>query len=90
MRREQLEQIIIKTLRIAGIAFFVVVVAFPFYWMFVSSLKSLEEILLKPSNLGLDIRHADFFAYHEVLFRYDFVKYIGNILVISVFSNRFI
>ena len=58
MRREQLEKISVKAMRIAGIVFFVVIVAFPFYWMLVSSLKSLEEILLKPANLGLDIRRV--------------------------------
>jgi multiple sugar transport system permease protein len=84
MRREQLEQITIKIMRTAGIVFFVVIVAFPFYWMLVSSLKSLEEILLKPANMGLDIRNLDFFAYHEVLFRHDFVKYIGNSVYVSI------
>jgi multiple sugar transport system permease protein len=84
MRREQLEQITIKIMRIAGILFFVVIVAFPFYWMLVSSLKSLEEILLMPANLGLDIRHVDFFAYHEVLLRHDFLKYIGNSVYVSL------
>jgi multiple sugar transport system permease protein len=73
-----------KILRIAGIVFFVVIVAFPFYWMLVSSLKSLEEMLLKPENLGLDIRQVDFFAYHEVLFRHDFLKYIGNSVYVSI------
>jgi multiple sugar transport system permease protein len=84
MRREQLEQVSIRILRFAGVVFFVVIVAFPFYWMFVSSLKSLEEILLKPANLGLDIRDVDFFAYREVLLRHDFLKYIGNSVYVSI------
>jgi multiple sugar transport system permease protein len=71
-------------MRIAGIVFFIVIVAFPFYWMLVSSLKPLEEILLKPANLGLDIRQIDLFAYHEVLFRHDFLKYIGNSVYVSI------
>ena len=56
MSREHLETNIIRILRILGIIFFVIIVAFPFYWMIVSSFKSLEEILLRPANLWLDIR----------------------------------
>ena len=77
MSREHLETNIIRILRILGIIFFVIIVAFPFYWMIVSSLKSLEEILLKPANLWLDIRKIDFRAYYEVLFEHGFARYIS-------------
>ena len=70
MNRERVESIIIKVLRIAGLVFFIAMVAFPFYWMIVSSFKSLEELLLKPSNLGLDLRKIDFRAYYQVLFEH--------------------
>ena len=73
MRRERIEVIIIRVLRVAGLFFFTVVVAFPFYWMIVSSFKSLEEILLKPANLGLDIHKIDFHAYTDVLFEHGFL-----------------
>jgi len=46
--REKVETIIIRFLRIAGLVFFIAVVAFPFYWMIVSSFKSLEALLLEP------------------------------------------
>ncbi|MBW2204202.1 MAG: hypothetical protein JRF52_08905 [Deltaproteobacteria bacterium] len=47
MTRERLERSIIRLMRIVGILFFVLIVAFPFYWMIASSLRPLEEILMK-------------------------------------------
>jgi multiple sugar transport system permease protein len=84
MSRERLEETIIRILRVVGILFFIAIVAFPFYWMIVSSFRSLEEILLKPANLGLDIRKIDFHAYYEVLFRHGFLRYISNSVYVSV------
>lgn len=67
-------------------AFFLAIVAFPFYWMIVSSFKSLEELLLKPANLGLDIRKIDFRAYYEVLFEHGFATYISNSVYVSIIT----
>lgn len=82
--REQVERSVIRALRIAGLIFFIAIVAFPFYWMIVSSFKSLEEILLKPSNIGLDIRKINFHTYYEVLFEHGFIRYISNSLYVSI------
>jgi multiple sugar transport system permease protein len=86
MSREHLENNIIRILRVMGIFFFIIVVAFPFYWMIVSSLKSLEEILLKPANLGLDMGKIDFRAYYEVLFEHGFLRYISNSVYVSIIT----
>jgi multiple sugar transport system permease protein len=84
MSREYLERAIIRILRVVGLIFFIIIVAFPFYWMIVSSFKSLGEILLKPGNLGLDIRKIDFYAYYEVLFEHGFLRYISNSMYVSI------
>ena len=86
MSREQLERSIIRIIRVAGLIVFVVIVAFPFYWMIVSSFKPLVEILLKPANLGLDIRKIDFHAYYEVLFEHGFLRYISNSVYVSIIT----
>lgn len=83
MRRDYLERNMIRILRLAGLLFFVVIVLFPFYWMIISSFKPLEEILLRPSNLGLDFGKIDFRAYYEVLFEHGFLRYISNSLYVS-------
>ncbi|UCB48192.1 MAG: carbohydrate ABC transporter permease [Deltaproteobacteria bacterium] len=86
MSRERLENNIIRVLRVMGLLIFIIVVAFPFYWMIVSSLKSLEEILMNPANLGLDMGKMDFRAYYEVLFEHGFLRYISNSVYVSVIT----
>jgi len=86
MSREYFEQTIIRILRVVGLIFFITIVAFPFYWMIVSSFKSLEEILLRPANLGLDIRKIDFHAYYSVLFEHGFLQYISNSVYVSILT----
>lgn len=81
--RERIEAFVIRTLRIAGILFFFVIVAFPFYWMIVSSFKSLQELLLTPSSIGIDLKSIDFSAYREVLFDHGFLQYIFNSAYVS-------
>jgi multiple sugar transport system permease protein len=86
MSREHLENNIIRVLRVMGLLIFIIVVAFPFYWMVVSSLKSLEEILMNPANLGLDMAKIDFRAYYEVLFEHGFLRYISNSVYVSIIT----
>ena len=86
MSRERLERNMIQVLRMAGLLVFIAMVAFPFYWMIISSLKSLEEILLRPANLGLDVRTIDFHAYYEVLFDHGFLQYISNSFYVSILT----
>jgi len=83
LTRERLERAAIGALRIAGILFFVVLAAFPFYWMIVSSLKPLEEILMHPSNVGIDFQEMHLDAYREVLFDQGFIRYILNSAYVS-------
>lgn len=89
MNREPVEKFIIRVLRIAGLSFFIIIVAFPFYWMLVSSFKPLEEILANPSNLWLDIRQINLTAYREVLFEHGFIRYLLNSAYVSVVTVIF-
>jgi multiple sugar transport system permease protein len=89
MSREDLENTIIRILRVAGLLIFIVMVGFPFYWMIVSSFKSLEEILLTPANLGLDIRKIDFRAYYALLYEHGFLRYISNSVYVSAITVLF-
>ncbi len=78
MGREVVERRLIGGLKILGGAVLVLWVGLPFYWMLVSSLRPLEEMLLHPGNLILDVRNLDFSAYREVLIEQGFLRYIGN------------
>jgi multiple sugar transport system permease protein len=84
--RERIEENLIRALRVAGILFFTLIVVFPFYWMIVSSFKPLEELLLTPGNLGIDIRNINLRAYQEVLFDHGFLRYISNSIYVSVIT----
>jgi len=75
---------LIRILRIGGLIFFMIAVLLPFYWMFVSSFKSLQELLMDPSNLWLNIHQLNFQAYYDVLFRHGFVRYVLNSTYIAV------
>lgn len=86
MSREQFEGAIIRILRVVGLLVFIALVAFPFYWMIVSSFKSLGEILMSPGNLGVDIRKISFRAYYEVLFQHGFLRYICNSVYVSLIT----
>ena len=83
MSRERFERVILRILRVLGLLFFFVVVAFPFYWMIVSSFKPLQELLMHPSNLWLDLKTIDLGAYYEVLFEHGFLRYIANSFYVS-------
>ncbi len=86
MSREHLENQIIRCLRFLGLVFFILMVVFPFYWMIVSSFRPLEEILLNPGNLRLDLRNVDFGAYRAVLFEHGFFRYVSNSAYVSVIT----
>lgn len=86
MGREYLETVILRLLRVLGLLFFFIIVAFPFYWMIVSSFKSLEELLLTPANLGLNLDKINFRAYYEILFEHGFLRYISNSAYVSIIT----
>jgi multiple sugar transport system permease protein len=83
MGRERWERAVIKGAKIASFVVFIPGVGFPFYWMIVSSFKSLQELLLHPANLGMDLSKIDFRAYTEVLFEHGFARYIFNSAYVS-------
>ena len=64
-----------------GMAMLVVAVAFPFYWMLVSSSKTFQEIasptpVFWPSRLSLD-------AYRDVLTKHRFLRYLLNSALVA-------
>ncbi len=89
MTREHFENHVIRILKILGITIFILMVAFPFYWMVVSSFKPLGEILSNPGNLALDLKNISFDAYREVLFEHGFLRYISNSMYVSVITVLF-
>ncbi len=65
-----------------------IVMAFPFYWMLATSFKSLDAVYKYPPDffpqLDWDVISDN---YHAVLFKYNFLRYTGNSMIIAVSSS---
>ncbi len=87
LRRSELEVLLLRVLRAIGFAFFGTVVAFPFYFMVASSLKSRAEMLAHPTFLGVDLRQPLgelLIGYREVLTTFHFARFILNSTVVAL------
>lgn len=85
---EKVELAIGRTLKWLFVALFVLFTAFPFYWMLTLSVRPMDDVLQNPTRLFPAGDHlARFFEpYQRVLMDYNFGKYIGNSLIITLFT----
>ncbi len=93
-RAESYERLALRGLRALGFVFFVFAVVFPFWAMFVASLKPRAEFLANPADLSLPLEvfragllpglRKLFEGYRAVLFEYRFLRYIANTALVSV------
>lgn len=86
-RRDLFEVLVLRALRAVGFVFFLSVVIFPFYFMVISSLKARAELLQNPTFLGINLGRSlreHLVGYREVLFTFDFLRYIGNSTVVAL------
>lgn len=77
--RNLLETLLIRTLRAVGLLFFTTIVAFPFYFMVVTSLKSQMSLLANPVDLSLSLEAGWselFRAYTEVWHTFKFKQFV--------------
>lgn len=86
MRRERIEMAILKVFHSAGLLFFIFLVAFPFYWMIVASLKPLIVLAMDPLDLWLRPSELTLRAYKEVWVQFRFGRYFLNSMYVSVFT----
>ncbi|MGA3524549.1 carbohydrate ABC transporter permease [Melissospora conviva] len=89
MDRDALETRTLRYLRWLVIAGFVLVTAFPFYYMLVLSLRPIERLLLDPGALIVSLQEFTVDTYAEVLrSRADggqgFLGFIGNSAIVAV------
>jgi len=64
--------------------FFCIIFAFPFIWMFSTSLKSQHEIFSKPLGLFSGTLHWE--NYSAAVTQMDFIKYFGNTIYVTFMS----
>lgn len=86
MSREQAETAILRVFRVAGLLFFTFLVAFPFYWMIVASLKPLIVLATDPLDLWPVPGELTLRAYKEIWFQFRFGGYFANSAYVSVLT----
>lgn len=64
---------------------FLVVVIFPFYWQFLTSLKPAREIT--EMNLLPNLKTASFTAYHFIMTERPFLRYMFNSLMVALITT---
>ncbi len=86
MSRDRIETTVLRVLRGIGLLFFIFLVAFPFYWMIVASLKPLILLAMNPLNLWPTPGEFTTRAYSEIWFQFHFGGYFANSAYVSVLT----
>lgn len=86
LSREKVELFIGSIIKWLFIAFFLLITAFPFYWMLNLSVRPLPDVVQNPDRLfpTADQLSNAWEQYRAVLVDYNFTTYIGNSLFLSV------
>lgn len=87
IRRDIVESVLVRLMRGAAFAFFTVIILFPFWYMLSASLKGRAEMIRDPANLAINFGQDAatlFRGYTEVLFTFDFMRFIGNSFVVAL------
>lgn len=84
--REEIEIVLARILKWLLIAVFVLLTAFPFYWMVVMSVRDTTAVLREPTRLLPTLGELTGFtqSYAAVLDQFRFGTFIGNSLLVSV------
>jgi len=88
-QRDVIERVIVRLLRGAGFAFFTLIILFPFWYMLSASFKGRAEMIRDPANLAIDFglgASTLFRGYTEVLFTFDFLRFIGNSALVATIT----
>mgnify|MGYP001073415258 CR=1 FL=1 len=86
MHREQIETGLLRIFHVLGLLFFFFLVAFPFYWMILASLKPLILLTTDPLNLWPIPGELTMSAYKEIWFQFRFGRYFANSAYVSVLT----
>ena len=86
MSRDQIETGVLKVFQILALLFFIFLVAFPFYWMILASLKPLILLATDPLNLWPIPSELTLKAYMEVWFQFRFGRYFANSSYVSILT----
>jgi multiple sugar transport system permease protein len=88
-RRYRIEVAAFRILRPLGIAFFVLVTVFPFYYMVLLSMREISEVIENPAQVFISLGDITFAAYERVLKPTDeggegFVRFLVNSALLGI------
>jgi len=86
MNRESIETRVLQVFHGVGLLFFVFLVAFPFYWMLVASLKPLILLAMNPLDLWFSPEDLTLRAYKEIWLQFRFDSYFANSAYVSTLT----
>jgi multiple sugar transport system permease protein len=81
--RERVEIAVFGTLKWAGVVFFVLITAIPFYYMLLLSFRTIQEVLLNPDTLVVPVREVTLSAYRSVT-DVGFLNFMRNSFLIAL------
>jgi multiple sugar transport system permease protein len=92
MTRDRFETQALRVLRWVGVAFFVAITAFPFYYMLLLSVRTIDEVIQSPGSLLVPLKDITLDAFDEVLSPVDeetgtgqgFLRFLLNSTVIAL------
>jgi multiple sugar transport system permease protein len=89
--RETFETFVGRVIKWVLIAFFLVMTAFPFYWMLTLSIRDIGDVIQNPARMVPTVDQLRNFwrSYDEVLNRFNFLRYIRNSATISLITVCF-
>ena len=85
--RDEIEKFTIRIFQGMGLLFFIIIVAFPFVYMVITSLKSQMALLTNPTDLSISLESGLaglMKSYQEVWTTFNFQRYIWISTVVSV------
>jgi len=85
--RDEIERFMIRIFQGMGLLFFIIIVAFPFFYMVITSLKSQMAMLTNPTDLRISFESGLvglINSYQEVWTTFNFQRYIWISTVVSV------
>ncbi len=85
MKKKNTTHILGKIGIISSIILFLLVILFPFYWMFISSMKGFSELFAYPPKFWPESFHLR--AYWQVLFEEGFILYLRNSFYVALLTS---
>ena len=84
-RRKRVLVLVGNTFIYAFLLAFAFLTLFPFFWMLLTSFKVPGDVFRLPPSFvpSMLLSETPFANYREVLFRFDFLRYVGNSLLVS-------